>query len=239
MHGAGTTGRYRFPGLWCLHFYRYHGELALDGRPLTLAPGTVGFTPPGATAVYRWTQRSRHGYAHFALPVAGPHRSLPLLTALGDAFEPLYQAFAEGVAAWPTTPQRAEVRLWDLLWQLAERAPAAPGATALHPALQEAVRQLELRLAEPLRVPDLARAVGLSHNHLTRLWRAAFGTTVVGYLRRRRAEQARHLLRHSTQPLRTIAADLGLRDVQQLNKLVRRELGVCPSRLRSQAGEER
>ncbi len=47
-------------------------------------------------------------------------------------------------------------------------------------------------------IPEIARAAGISHNHLTRLFRAETGTTVVAYIRRRRLQRAHHLLRATT-----------------------------------------
>ncbi|WP_420708413.1 helix-turn-helix domain-containing protein [Streptomyces sp. ERV7] len=51
-------------------------------------------------------------------------------------------------------------------------------------------------------MPETATAVGVSHNHLTRLIRAATGETVVGCIRARRMERARHFLQATTPPPR-------------------------------------
>lgn len=233
-HAPGTSGTYQLPDLWCLHLYRYHGELALDGEPLAIRPRCAGFTAPGVEAAYAWRARSTHAYAHFALPETTEGGfTLPVLMDLGDDFEPLFRQFEEAVAYHSTQPRRAEVRLWEILWQLAERAPLADETLPLHPAVREAVRRIELRLAEPLTVAGLAAEVGLSHNHLLRLFRAAFGTSVVGYIRRRRAEHARHLLVHSTLPIKSIAAEVGVRDLHYFNRLLRQELGAAPRAVRS------
>ena len=71
---------------------------------------------------------------------------------------------------------------------------------------------IELRLAETLSVKALADEVGISHNHLTRLFRAAVGDTVIGYIRQRRVQRARHLLEHTTLPIKTVAAQVGIED---------------------------
>jgi len=73
-------------------------------------------------------------------------------------------------------------------------------------------------------VPEIAAATGFSHNHLTRLFRAETGDTVVGYLRRRRLDRARHLLRETTMAIPAIAASVGIADLQAFNKACRREL---------------
>ena len=77
---------------------------------------------------------------------------------------------------------------------------------------------IELRLAGPISVAALASEVGLSHNHLTRLFHAHAGETVAGYIAQRRLLRARHLLLHSTLPVKSIAAQVGIPDLHLFNK---------------------
>jgi len=95
-----------------------------------------------------------------------------------------------------------------------------------------AMDYIEAHLAEPLTVPQIARYADVSHNHLTRLFRAETGDTVVAYIRQRRLARAEHLLRRSTMPIPAIAASVGIPDLQAFNKACRRELGAPPRRLR-------
>ncbi len=52
---------------------------------------------------------------------------------------------------------------------------------------------------------------------------------MVGYVRRRRLEEAEHLLRNSTMP---VARMVGILDLQAFNKACRREFGHPPRALR-------
>jgi len=233
-HRGGTTGAYRLPDFWCLHCYRYRATVGMGGVALPIRPNYVGFTPPGVEAAYQWPTRAVHACVHFvAVPEDAEGVRFPLMQDLGDDFEPLYRQFEEAVTCWSTQPHRAEARVWEVLWQLAERTPVAAGR-ALHPAVRQAVRLIELGLGEELRVAALADEVGLSHNQLTRLFRDSFGTTVVGFIRQRRVERARHLLEHSGLPIKAIAAEVGLPDLHQFNKTVRRELGRPPREVREE-----
>jgi transcriptional regulator GlxA family with amidase domain len=74
----------------------------------------------------------------------------------------------------------------------------------------------------------------VSHNHLTRLFRAETGSTVVGYVQARRMARARHLLTSSTLPIPAVAASVGIPDLQAFNKTCRRERGASPRAIRSQ-----
>ncbi|MFD0327493.1 helix-turn-helix domain-containing protein [Streptacidiphilus monticola] len=84
---------------------------------------------------------------------------------------------------------------------------------------------IEERLAGPLSVPQVARAVGVSHNHLTRLFRESTGQSVVGWIRARRMARARHFLQATTLSIPAVAASVGIPDLQAFNKACRRELG--------------
>jgi AraC family transcriptional regulator len=88
-------------------------------------------------------------------------------------------------------PHLARAELWSLLCHLIGRQGSRyDDALGLHPAVRTAVARIETRLREPLSVVELAEAVGLSHNHLGRLFRAQLGTTVVAYIRDRRMARA-------------------------------------------------
>ncbi len=99
--------------------------------------------------------------------------------------------------------------------------------------LAVAAAHIEAHLATSLSVGDIARVAGVSHNHLTRLFRARTGLTVVGYIRRRRMERARHLLTASTLSVTAVAAAVGIPDLQAFNKVCRRELGESPREVRN------
>lgn len=235
IHGPRETKRYRFEGLWCVHLYGYSAEVRLDGKPFPVRPGYAGIIPPGVAADCHFPDLSRHNYAHFALPTMPDAPRVPILAMqdLGEDFTALNQSFEQALGYFSTMPRRAEVKLWDILWQLAERAPHSPmQSPKRHPAVQRTLQIIEMRLTEPLRVADLAHAVDLSHNHLTRLFRQEMGKTVIGYIQERRVQRAQHLLTYSTMPIKTVAAEVGIRDLHLFNKTIRRALGEAPRRIR-------
>jgi transcriptional regulator GlxA family with amidase domain len=102
-----------------------------------------------------------------------------------------------------------------------------------HPAVAAAIAYIEANLAQPLTIPALARMAGVSHNHLTRLFHAETGLTVIAYIRGRRMARARHLLVSSTLSIPAVAASVGIPDLQAFNKACRRELGGSPRTVRT------
>ncbi|MFD8949338.1 helix-turn-helix domain-containing protein [Streptomyces xanthophaeus] len=234
VHGtAGRLDVFRLPDLWQLHLYCYEAELTVDGTAHALRPGRVSLVPPGAVVGYRYRGRSEHLYVHFALPGTGPLTPVPVVQDAGALTPALSELLLRAVASAPHTPRRADAQVWDVLWQLADLAEPAGGGPRPHPAVAAAVAYIESRLAGPVTVPEIARAADVSHNHLLRLFRAETGGTVVAYLRRRRLERARHLLRESTLPIPAIAAAVGIGDLQAFNKACRSELGASPRAVRA------
>ncbi|MBK6011788.1 AraC family transcriptional regulator [Streptomyces sp. MBT53] len=235
VHGyAGPHDVFRLPQLWQLHLYSYSGTLAFDGFRHPIRPGHVSLVPPGTEAHFHYdAPRCEHLYAHFRLPGQGEQRSVPVMQDAGARAAGLGELLRQTVASGAQSPARAASELWTALWRtvgLAETAEHFAGVR--HPALRTAMAHVEEHLAGPLGVPEIARVAGVSHTHLTRLFREDTGLTVIAYIRRRRIERARHLLLASTLAIPAIAATVGIPDLQAFNKTCRRELGASPRAVR-------
>ncbi|MEU9287204.1 helix-turn-helix transcriptional regulator [Streptomyces sp. NPDC048275] len=233
VHGlASRTDVFRLPELWQLHLYHYDAELTVDGTAHLIRPGRVSLVPPGTTVRYRYQGRSEHLYAHLRIaPVGAPCR-VPVMQDVGPELPMLSSLLLNAIAAAPGTPERTRAEIWTALWRIARLTPATTAGRGPHPAVSTAIAHIEAHLAAPLAIPEIARAAGISHNHLTRLFRTETGTTVVAYIRRRRLERAHHLLRASTLSIPAVAASVGIPDLQAFNKACRRELGASPRVLR-------
>lgn len=108
-----------------------------------------------------------------------------------------------------------------------------------HGAVATATAHTEEHLAGPLSVPEIARVAGVSHNNLTRLFRAETGDTTAAWIRRRRMERARRLLRASTLPIPAVPAAVGIAGLQAFDKTCRREPGASPRVIRAiRAGDQ-
>ena len=145
----------RKSGLWCFHLYTYPGGLSIDGGKM-IRPNFAGVIPPGAVLEYEYDSPvAIHLVAHFALPYSTKSLSaIPAMQDLGGDFAGAYAAMEAAVGCYPSNPLRAEIRLWDLLWQMASRAKGAtPAADQTHPAVQRAIQTIELQLGEAYRWP--------------------------------------------------------------------------------------
>lgn len=130
------------------------------------------------------------------------------------------------------TPARllsASGTAWKLLTQLAvDRTLPAPGDP-----LQRAMSYLAERLDGSVRVPELARLVGVSPTHLTTMFRRATGGGVLAHHTALRMARARHLLDTTDATVAEIARDVGYDDPFYFSRHFRRHHGMSPSKFRA------
>lgn len=236
LHGDVPFESYKLRGLWCLHLYRYTGEAVIAGEVLPIRPGFASITPPDTDLKHLWVHPgSRHISAHFALDgTDSAPVSMPAMQDLGVKWEEVYTKMTFAAESYLLQPGRAESALWSTLWLLADAGQASISPPALHPAVRQTLQSVEARLAAPLAVAELANECELSHNHLTRLFKAQMGQTVVAYIRKRRMERAHYLLTFSSLPIKAIAIQVGIADLRQFNKAVRQAAGASPRQVREQ-----
>lgn len=245
-HGSAPVEKYRFPLLWCLHLYTYEAEIIIDGHKIPILPGFASVVQPGCSIEYRYERRLvSHLYAHFTLPPASDHTVVRAMQDTSTAFERLYQNFDLAISCCKTNPHRAQSIIWQLLWELAclptDVRTAGPktsvgewvSPTGQLGLVRLAIELIEERLGEALTVGGLANDLRVSNNHLTRQFREQTGSTVVGFIQRRRMERAFSLLTHTDRSITSIAAEVGIPNIQHFNKTVRRLLGASPSEIRA------
>lgn len=234
VHGVlALRDVFRLPDLWQFHVYGYSAEITLLGATLAVRPGSVSLVPPGEQVRFDYRGRSEHLFAHFRAAPVGEPLIVPAVQEAGAAAPLLTDLMRHAVEAFPAASPRVVAEVWTALWRVARLAerPAAPGGK--HDAVAAAATHIEANLAQPITVPGLARVAGVSHNHLTRLFRAEMGTTVVAYIRQRRMARALHLLTSSTLSIPAVAATVGFVDLQAFNKACHRELGGSPRGVRA------
>ncbi|QDP94609.1 helix-turn-helix domain-containing protein [Microlunatus elymi] len=235
LHGVrDRVEHWLLPELYALHIYDWHGSLKIGAVVHPIRPGDLSLIPPGTPMEYRYSGPSPHLYAHFRLTGGASSIEIPTVQPLG----PLASEFRRRLGAVSSTDDRAQTSaaVWALLWEAAaRRREPEPPAGDQHAAVVTAVGYIERNLAGPLRVSVIARHALVSPSHLNRLFHATHGISVSTYIRDQRAERAAHLLRDTTQTISSVAASVGMPDLQAFNKFCRSRLGAPPSRLRPQS----
>lgn len=234
--GNLTAEEHRYPHLnWGIGLVGGRGWIRYEDHDwrFDFGPGCAVLTPPGHTVVVHFEPHFRNHHCQFQLPGGGKAVSIAPVIDLGERFAQVDHLMIEAIGCFGTQPARAQALLWHLLWELTESAPAGDArAGDMHPALRRATRIVELQMHGRITAAQLARQVGVSYATLIRLFREHFNDTIVGYVRGRRVARARDLLLHTGQPIKDIADEVGIPDLQLFNKTIRRVLGRSPREVR-------
>lgn len=228
-HGALPVEVFLLPRLWCVHLFRDPMDLRVGGEKFEIVPGCATLIAPGSLIEFHFSRPCihRYAYAHFEVE-AGETTPVAAFQNLASRFEAIYALLEALIAGQNTHQMRSQAHLWSVLWELSRE-----NESAIDPLVRRTQERIENRLGEILTVAALARELGVSHNHLTRCFRAHTGETVVGWIQKRRVAHAGHLLLHSTLPIKSIASQSGLGDFHSFNKTMRRVSGRSPRQWRS------
>lgn len=96
----------------------------------------------------------------------------------------------------------------------------------------EAVRRIQTRYDQPLRVPELAQQAGLSAYQFEQRIRKIFQLTAGQLIQKTRMEAAVQQLRESGAPIATVALDCGYSDQSAFTRQFRQTVGLSPSEYR-------
>ncbi|MCM2523974.1 AraC family transcriptional regulator [Stenotrophomonas maltophilia] len=101
----------------------------------------------------------------------------------------------------------------------------------------KAVWYIETHAEQPLALADIAAAVGLSPFHLSRLFQARTGTSVVRYLRGRRLTTAAQRLANGACDILQVAIGAGYTTHAAFTRAFSEQFGQTPERVREQGAD--
>ncbi|MFI2858037.1 helix-turn-helix domain-containing protein [Paenibacillus sp. JSM ZJ436] len=104
----------------------------------------------------------------------------------------------------------------------------------LHPTMQQIVRDLNERFAEPLQLTQVAEAHDISPSYLSRLFKQTTGFTFSDYINLLRIQEAQRLLRESQLPITDIAWQSGFSNFSHFGKMFKRTVKLSPREYRRQ-----
>lgn len=113
----------------------------------------------------------------------------------------------------------------------AQKVPVARGggtADDLTPPIRAAIRLFETHVEDPLRIPDVAQAVGLSGRHFERMFKRETGQSPLRYYHHLRLMKARQRVLYSNDSLREIAASVGYMTSSPMIRHYVQIFGVSP-----------
>ena len=220
------------PEHWTLFFLEHDGGFAVNNRTYAFGDGFVALVAPGAKAGFlRVGEGTRYVSLTFGLTKRVEVVALPALADLGEDRE-FRRREVYSAEAWLTRSiGRGIAFAYNLLWSIALPQDALRSSTVVH----EFETLVVERIGERLSVASLSEELGVSQSQLLRLVRAEHGGTIQEFIRDKRAEVARSLIVSTDLPLKVVAAQVGMPDLQYLNKSIRAASGLSPRALRALA----
>lgn len=217
------------------------GWCEMRGSKHVVSPGQVLAIPPGEP--HKYGSHEREPWSIWWMHVAG--QSVPglLNSASLTAKRPLVapkdplrmaQLFEETLSSMergesPVAVLRASGAAWHVLTLLADR---YLGKTSEVDPVERATVYLDSQLTKPIKVPEVARIVGLSTSHLAALFRQVHGVSVLEYHSRQRMALARDLLDSTDLPIADVASRCGFEDPFYFSRQFRKYHSMSPSEYR-------
>lgn len=137
------------------------------------------------------------------------------------------------VTFYPTSAAAHEAGYRACKRCLPEAAPGSPDWDVRGDVAARAMRLIVDGVIEREGVPGLARRLGYSPRHLTRLLTTELGAGPLALSRAQRAQTARMLLVGTTMPASDVAFAAGFASVRQFNDTIREVFGLTPLELRA------
>lgn len=237
---AGEEASGRFPQYVVALTLSGEGMHNLDGEPIHMRAGDVHFTQ--ANVLQHWGVASQwenifaifDPRSHWSAWLRYPWRDGYYVMRMGDA------------PAWPRMVERmqdaAREHREDLQLNAVEEVLIRAhehyrGRAGLQDErVAAATAHIAAYLGEPLDVDAIADAANLSRSRLAALFGAQLGCGVMQYVERQRMERARQLLRYTSEPIASVARDVGYEDPKYFSKRFGAACGVTPTMWREGTG---
>lgn len=153
------------------------------------------------------------------------------LPAAKPLYEEIFRLMPDNAPEAPALIHAAVGQLIALAFCARLRDPE-PRKPSVPPALRAPVERMKLFYFERHRVEELAKLAGMSPSHFSRVFKAAFGTSPIDWLRRERINQAKRRLAETTDAIKEIAEQVGYADRFFFSKDFKQLTGVTPREFR-------
>jgi AraC-like DNA-binding protein len=112
------------------------------------------------------------------------------------------------------------------------KAVAAPAHALTDVRLQRAKKLILAGFRERIQLGDVAKAVGFSTGHFSKMFKKHFGIGFAEHVQKLRMERARHLLRTTPLPIGQVSRETGFRSYLYFFEAFRKENGMTPKEFR-------
>jgi AraC-like DNA-binding protein len=201
-----------------------------DGKAIAFAPGDAVFYPPHERHDQQLSEPGEDLIIQFDVTGQLPPKSFLLAGAVDAHAAGLARTICRQTTSTPSGRSAGGYLAAALILALCDRAdPSAGEGQAEEGHAARARRIIAERYRDLGRLESVANELGIGHDHLRHLFRAAYGISLVGWLTEVRLARARELLTRTPMPLAEVARQVGWPNERYLCGVFRRNTGMTPT----------
>ena len=235
--------------------FRWHRAIQILGGHFLLVPplmehrGVHGVHTPSTICGLQFDPDCCGGWRHTALTKEELHwisrqlaTSKPVVCPFGQCLNEALEQLMEAQLGFESNRHSLFVKGRLRLLACSVILGAARELSAPHPPVSNdlvvaAEDYLRRHLAEPVRIPELIKHIGLGHTQLFHLFKSATGVTPNEYLLRLRVEKAKELLARPAPSVTDIALATGFSSSQYFSDVFRKYAGQTPRAYRRESSQ--
>ena len=99
--------------------------------------------------------------------------------------------------------------------------------------VQQIIAAVDTDLKEPLTLQYFADLLNVNSSYLSNLFKKETGETITEFVTTRRVRHAAYLLRHTQDPIKLVAKQVGITDVQYFSRLFKKKMKMTPTQYRT------
>lgn len=217
------------------------GILQINGKKYHIGPKQVFLIPENTTAFYQADKEDPWEYMW--LHIGGPKIPLilkeagitpenPVYTPL-DCADEIEELLRDMIANY-TRQYFCIGTLYKICDYIISNSEAGHDVTTHNSMIyvKNVISYIQLKYAEPVKIEDIANAIGLNRSYLTRLFKKSTGYSLQDYLLTYRMKMAAKMLGENAMSVAEIAENVGYEDTFTFSKAFKRHFGKSPSAFR-------
>lgn len=217
------------------------GTVKLNGKKYDVGPHQIFLIPDGIRTTY--TADKNDPWEYIWLHIGGPKIPLILKEAGLTADNPVYvptacadkiEELARDMLNNYTRQYFCVGNLYKICDYMIENSPEKKDQNEknTHVYVKNVISYIQLKYSEPVKIEDIADAIGLNRSYLTRLFKDATGYSLQDYLLTYRMKMAAKMLGENVLSVAEIAESVGYGDTFTFSKAFKRHFGKSPSAFR-------
>ncbi len=201
-----------------------------DGQRILFAPGDAVLYPPHERHDQQLSEPGEDLIVQFDVSGPLPSKAFLLAGAVDAHAAGLARTICRQTASTPSGRSAVGYLIAALILALCERIDPSAGEGLVDEGHAARARRIIAERYRDLgRLEHVAHELGIGHDHLRHLFRAAYGISLVGWLTEVRLARARELLTRTPLPLAEVARQVGWPNERYLCGVFRRNTGMTPT----------